>query len=921
MRTKLHLPLLSRLALAFTLAWLLGPGAPPAVGDPLPDAETPPEVQKGIEAALRAKVGALLAEKNDKGEPYRRGIYSRSFHRVDDSTYQVGLHVDRAMGPDLEVERYLVTLTQNTSGDWVISKEELKESFDWLHRRMLGDEECFHFDTFTFAREGLKVSASNGSMCKDFYNGNVSDFDLASADLVYSYIPPIKQDEMLFGLLKKEREPDLVFPPDYALVSCDPGSCQKILATSFTGLRPIKIEETDQALQKAYSEYKSDVEKNLKENRFWGFRMPYEPDRQVYSVAIKSNAVGDHWFRLSHDSYNSREISVFATGFDGQPLYQYYSEQTRNSGLAPYDLEGRPDAEARFYEMRSLKGTVEMGFGDGETLTGDITYGLKTRNKFDGLPFSISRLFQQEENKARKNPKMTINSIQDGEGNELTWAKTGAYTGLVMFPRTIPAGTDLTLRLQFENRDSVYKLTPSFSYVDRGGWLPFVRFADFIEDFDLTVKVPAKYKTLGIGKKVSEVKKEGVSITRWVGGNPVSFPTVIFGDYFETPSHVTAKKIDGSEIPVVIHIDRQSIADTRYVADVQKSRDDVEDFQIYELKVTMKKAQDFIDQAANSLNLFREILGIDYPFAKLDLVNDPLGGFYGQAPSSLIYLGNPDFYSKGVLAGGLEAGAGLSTFQDSVVSHEVAHQWWGSLVCNVNDSNYWFVESLAEYMSALYTENYYGKKKYQEHVEAWRKEILDADMRGSVQDGYTIWQGPGGFAPYRAALYSKGPYAFHIMRSTWGDEAFFKFLKTLANELKGKEIVTRDIQKIAEKTFGANLDWFFDQWLRGVGLPEFTFTYKVREAEDGSQIIEGDVSQRTMIKPASAVKEELKGQFFKGIVPITIIGKSGKEYRKRLVLEGEKTAFKFNIPEVPKDIVFNKYGESLAYDVRVNPAS
>ena len=54
---------------------------------------------------------------------------------------------------------------------------------------------------------------------------------------------------------------------------------------------------------------------------------------------------------------------------------------------------------------------------------------------------------------------------------------------------------------------------------------------------------------------------------------------------------------------------------------------------------------------------------------------------------------------------------------------------------------------------------------------------------------------------------------------------------------------------------------------------------------------------------------------------ITVIGKSGKEYRKRIIIEGEKTAFKFNIPEIPKDIVFNKYGESLAYDIKVNPAS
>jgi aminopeptidase N len=266
-------------------------------------------------------------------------------------------------------------------------------------------------------------------------------------------------------------------------------------------------------------------------------------------------------------------------------------------------------------------------------------------------------------------------------------------------------------------------------------------------------------------------------------------------------------------------------------------------------------------------------------------------------------------------------GADISTFQDSVVAHEVAHQWWGSLVAMANFDNYWFVESLAEYSSALFTENVYGKDKYQEHVDAWRKDILEADMRGSVQDSYTVWQGPGGFAPYRATLYSKGPYAFHIMRSTWGDEAFFKFLKNLATELKGKEIVTRDIQKVAEKSFGANLEWFFDQWLRGVGLPEFTFTYESRAAEDGSTVVEGFVSQRILMKPAVAVKEVIPAKPFTGIIPITVVGKSGKEYRKRIIIESEKTPFKFSIPEKPKSIVFNKYGESLGYDVVVKTSS
>ncbi|MGH9866705.1 MAG: M1 family metallopeptidase [Candidatus Polarisedimenticolia bacterium] len=843
---------------------------------------------------MKSRVNGLLSEKNEAGLPYKRGAWSKTFRKVDDRTYQGTLHVDTAMGTDLKSQRFLVTLTQNEAETWSISKEDLQDTYEGIHRGVLGDEACEKYESLSFDREGLTLKSGPGSLCKDFYLGKVSRIGVAAADLSYKYEPPVPKEQMMFGLLKRERAPDLVFEPEHAWFQCDPAACEELLSTIVKASAPTKEDQIEAPLRTSLEEGRKDAERGQKENPFWGFRRSPDPDRRFWTVALKRKGVGQHWFWMTHDSYDGREISVGASGFG--PIYSYFSEETRASGADPSDLERRPDADARDYDLYSLKGTVEMGFGDGEQLAGDVTYGLTTKRPLRELPFAIARLREVEERKDTKNPRMFINSVQDGEGNELTWVRTGAYGGVVILPEQVPAGTKLTFRLQFENQDSVYKLTPSFSYVDRFGWLPFVRFSDMIHEFDLTLKVPARYKTLGIGKKVSETVVDGANVTRWVGDSPVTFPTVIFGQYNEAESGFKAKKKDGTEIPVRVHFDKDFMG---------------------EYEITPKALKKFADDAANALNLYREIFGIDYPYSKLDLVNDPQPSLYGQAPSSLIYLGSATFIGKGMLAGAFEGGSNLSKFVDSLVAHEVAHQWWGSLVANANFRNYWFVESLAEYSSALFTENVYGKKKYAEHVEAWRQEILENDMRSSVQDGYTVWAGPGGFGPYRAALYSKGPYAFHIMRATFGDEKFFPFLKSLATELGGKEIVTRDIQKVAEKSLGTNLDWFFDQWLRGVGLPEFTFDYKVREAEDGTIVVEGTIEQRILVKPGSAVKEVLPGQLFKGIVPITIVGKSGKEYRKKLIIEAAKTPFKFNIPEKPKEITLNKYGEALGYDVVV----
>jgi aminopeptidase N len=134
-------------------------------------------------------------------------------------------------------------------------------------------------------------------------------------------------------------------------------------------------------------------------------------------------------------------------------------------------------------------------------------------------------------------------------------------------------------------------------------------------------------------------------------------------------------------------------------------------------------------------------------------------------------------------------GANLSKFNRTVVAHEVGHQWWGSLIPNHNNGNYWFVESLAEYSSAIYVEVTEGKPAYYDKVADWRRAILDTDLQSSVQDASVVWSGHLG-SGYQAAVYNKGPYAFHVMRMTWGDEKFFKFLKNLAQGLKNKDIVT-----------------------------------------------------------------------------------------------------------------------------------
>jgi aminopeptidase N len=295
-----------------------------------------------------------------------------------------------------------------------------------------------------------------------------------------------------------------------------------------------------------------------------------------------------------------------------------------------------------------------------------------------------------------------------------------------------------------------------------------------------------------------------------------------------------------------------------------------------------------------------------------------MGTFYGQAPSSIIYLGFGVFRGEGtVAAGGLFQGSSrVARFNRDVVAHETAHQWWGSLVANANARNYWFIETMAELASAIYVERTVGRREYDQKVADWRRACLDNRSEVSVQDSTVIWAGDGGNET-TADIYAKGPYVFHMFRSTFGDEKFLTLLQEMAEALQHKNIGTRDIQDMMEKVVGGNMSWFFDQWIRGVGIPQYALKSTSRRNEQGKWIVEGTIRQRVLY---GKNRTPMPGVFFRGVAPLTFVTPRGRELKstRSILVEGPETRFRVIVTEEPARVFFNKDGEILAEDTLID---
>ena len=924
---RINRPRLARWTL-FVIAGLIAPVmATSALADTATDvAPISDSTRRAIESTLKKHIGELVDQKNANGDRFKRGLFSKDLKKVDDKTYTASMNIDTIDGTTLNTERVRFTLKHEGGDNWAIAGQEKQDAYSGLHRQ--AGTNCYTMDGFRFSREGLTMSAGRGGVCERYFEGTVTSFLIVSDDLSHSYEVPehakmLKTShdfDALRGLLAEDHVEEIDFDAESFFFNCDPETCEMFLNENFTGLTRVPADQRTpdseirpadlpQKLVSLQEKFDKDIRERRKDSPFSGFQRPYQDGNRRFSAAV--NKDDDHAIGITYDNWGGHEVNfwAFQAGTDPEVLngniFGYYTEETLKT-TDPYALERREDRANRVYEVFRVNGEVDVGVSDPEWVNARIQFGLELKSSARELSFFIANAPRGDSENYQR-PSLRVNSIMIG-GEAATWVKTGAFGGLIVLPEESPAGARILIDMEFDAR-AIRKYNHAFSQLSRFGWMPFVRFADFVDEFALTIRTPSQYKVLGIGHKEWERKEGKVLVSHWVSDSPVVFPSVIFGKYLsdDTGPKYQASKLDGTPIPVYVHVDEVSINDWG---------------------IRPKQLRPIATQAAVAIDIYKEISGVDYPYGELNLVNDPQGFLYGQAPSSLIYLGSGVFRSAASLTSARSGGTGTSKFLKSVTAHEVGHQWWGSRVSNANGRNYWFVETLAEYFSAIYLERAHGRKDYDEQVDEWRRNVLDARMKTSVQEASVLWSGEDGFRSYQSAVYNKGPYAFHILRETFGDEKFFAFLKQFSQELAAKrEIVSRDIQVAAESALGGidpngnpynvDLEWFFDQWIRGIGIPQFAFDYKVRQAEDSSWLIEGTITQRVVIG-SSRNYDVLEDKFYRGVVEVTTVNGKGQSVAQRVVVDGSTTPFQLKVKDKPVEVALNKSGGMLAHDPLVN---
>jgi hypothetical protein len=123
----------------------------------------------------------------------------------------------------------------------------------------------------------------------------------------------------------------------------------------------------------------------------------------------------------------------------------------------------------------------------------------------------------------------------------------------------------------------------------------------------------------------------------------------------------------------------------------------------------------------------------------------------------------------------------------------------------------WLNEGWAVYSEALYWEWLGGWNSYHAYMDSIR--FLGS---GSIyiQDTTSVNN------IFSLIVYDKGGWVMHMLRNVLGDSLFFATINAYYNSpFQYGAATTEDFRDIAEATSGAELDWFFDQWIYGTSYP------------------------------------------------------------------------------------------------------
>lgn len=351
---------------------------------------------------------------------------------------------------------------------------------------------------------------------------------------------------------------------------------------------------------------------------------------------------------------------------------------------------------------------------------------------------------------------------------------TIAYAG-------VPPETGFGSFIQADHDGAPILWTLSEPYGARDWWPCKQDLNDKADSVDVIVTVPSGQRVASNGLLIAETDLgNGTTTHHWRHRHPINYYLVAFA--------VTNYAVYSNEVP----LPGGTVDVTNYVFP-----EDLADAQAGTVNVVPQ------------MQLYSELFG-EYPFANEKYGHAQFGWGGGMEHQTMTFVGS---------------------FQYELISHELAHQWFGDLVTCGSWEDLWLNEGFATYLSALCYEHL--APQYWMPVKVARRDMIISQPGGSVLVTDTL--NIGRLFDSRLT-YMKGSYLLHMLRWVCGDAAFYQGLNNYLNDpdIRNASALTPQLIMHLENASGLDLDGFMADWYVGEGFPSYQLLW--------SQAANGDVS-------------------------------------------------------------------------------
>ena len=361
------------------------------------------------------------------------------------------------------------------------------------------------------------------------------------------------------------------------------------------------------------------------------------------------------------------------------------------------------------------------------------------------------------------------------------------------------AGTPLTLAIAYhvvQPQRGLYFIAPDKHYPnkpvqvwtqgedeDSRFWFPCFDYPGQLATSEIRVRIPSGFMAISNGELVSMEADGDRKIYHWAQKevHPTYLMTLAIGDFAELRDEWNGK-------PVTYYVEKGWETAAR---------------------ISMGKTPQMIE-------FFSQIFGYPYPFPKYAQVCVDDFIFGGMENTSTTLLTDRCLID--------ERAAIDNRSTESLVAHELAHQWFGDLVVIKHWSHAWIKEGMASYSEVLWTEQEYGAEAAAYYRLGEARNYLDEDAsryrRPIVTHVYRE-----AIELYDRHLYEKGACVYHMIRAELGDELFWQAIATFVQDNAHRTVETIDLLRAIEKATGRNLLFLFDQYVFRGGHPDYKVAY------------------------------------------------------------------------------------------------